>query len=118
MTQQSHSRAVNQIVASIQSSFASKAFVMKQVNGFDGSRKLRYGVPGTCDIRGYLYGDALAIPFEIEVKTGTVRLERAQAAWLRLCARLHVPHRIASVHSDDDLDRVVSDTITWLRSFT
>lgn len=79
---------------------------------------LRIGIPGQCDVYGYIRHRPRAVPFEIEVKVGRDRVRGDQPSWHTLLADLGVPFMV--LHADDkrDFKRACADAVQWIGGLT
>lgn len=98
--------------------FGASVYVELNPVGYDEVKHVRYGVEGTCDVKGYLRpwgGKGWAIPFQIEVKTGKADLEKHQKAWAQKCQDLSVLHMVVTTESESEMTRVLAAAMNVLR---
>ena len=88
----------------VQERFGQSAFIQKQFTGrllSPAGAWVDVGTNGQADLGGFItrvpdgFRSPVAVPFQIEVKTGLAVRSNAQVAWAALCERIGVPYLLA-----------------------
>src|SRR3990167_1780973 len=79
--------------------------------GYDEVHRTKYGVAGTCDVKGYIthIRRKWAVPWQAEVKTGSGVLSKHQKAWMQRCDELGVVHVVVLCRDHADMNKAITD---------
>ena len=89
-----HSELCNRVIKTVQGALGNDVRIFKRHMGLaftERGQPMKLGVPGQCDLWGYVSSRPRAVPFEIEVKVGRDRVRPEQGAWHAVLEHLGVP---------------------------
>ncbi len=112
-----HSELCNRVIKTVQGALGNDVRIFKRHMGLaftERGQPMKLGVPGQCDLWGYVSSRPRAVPFEIEVKVGRDRVRPEQGAWHAVLEHLGVPVMVLHAANEEAFREAAQDAAAWV----